>query len=56
MLCKTESEKTALAMLRSGSSWKDAADYTGIPVSKLREIAGRGGLDLKQQSPSGMKG
>lgn len=31
-----DSERTALAMLRSGSSWKEASEATGVTVERLR--------------------
>lgn len=34
----TDKERTAIAMLRSGSSWKEASDLTGTPVDRLMEL------------------
>ena len=34
----SDTEKTAIAMLSSGSSFKDASDLTGIPVARLMEL------------------
>ncbi len=34
----TDKEKTALAMLSSGSSFKEASDLTGIAVERLMEL------------------
>lgn len=34
----TDRERTALAMLRSGASWQDAADATHVPIERLREL------------------
>lgn len=34
----TDKERTAVAMLRSGSSFKDASGLTGISVDRLRDI------------------
>lgn len=34
----TDKERTAIAMLTSGSSFKDAADSNNIPVMRLMEL------------------
>ena len=34
----TEKEKTALAMLSSGSSYKEASDLTGVPIDRLMKL------------------
>lgn len=34
----TDKERTALAMLSSGSSFKEASDLTGIPLDRLMEL------------------
>lgn len=34
----TDKERTAIALLRSGRSWKEASETTGIPCDRLREL------------------
>lgn len=35
----TDKERTAIAMLRSGSStWKEAADFLGVSVEEMRRL------------------
>ena len=34
----TDKEKTAIAMLSSGPSYKEASDLTGIPLDRLKEL------------------
>lgn len=34
----TQQETTAIAMLRSGASYQDAAEATGVTVARLMEL------------------
>jgi hypothetical protein len=34
----TQSEKTALALLRSGFSWQEASNMTHVRLDRLREL------------------
>jgi hypothetical protein len=34
----TQSERTALALLRSGFSWQEASDMTHVRLERLREL------------------
>lgn len=38
MATLTDAERTALAMLRSGASWQEASDATGVPVARLKAL------------------
>lgn len=34
----SDQERTALAMLRSGSSWKEASEATRVSIERLQEL------------------
>jgi len=39
----TDQERTALAMLRSGSSWHYASEATRVAIERLKELWGADG-------------
>lgn len=44
----TDNERMAIAMLRSGASFREAADATGVPIDRVREIWSRSSVPAAQ--------
>ena len=45
----TQSERMALAMLRSGFSWQDASEMSKLSIDRLRELWAASGAPSKKE-------